>query len=120
MSTSIDGPYSIAQFTDALCRNFDIYLDSAYFYRTNLNKRVLATNSKEDAVAAYKATVQEFHSNVYFEIQEDYMRVKRHEDLIERWEKAGSNQRRREALERLIVNFDMNNYAGPLPTVFNR
>lgn len=108
-----DNWYTLSEFTIALRRNFVVYMDAGEPYARVLAERLLSVDSKEDAVVAYRATIEEFYAEIYFEINEDYMRMKRHDDLLERWRKTTSIPKRRDALERLIVHFDIHNYSGP-------
>lgn len=103
--------YSLDDLNSALIRNFEIYLDEGKPYELRLCGELFRTDSKEHAMKVYQSTLAEFKDKVYCAINEDYWRMNRHNDLLKRWEEAENDHRTRNALERLIINFDLDNYS---------
>lgn len=103
--------YSLDDFNSALIRNLVVYLEEGEPYDLRLRRDLFCTDSKEDAMNIYQSTLGKFKDKVYCEISEDYWRMNRYNDLLKRWEEATGNPRKRNALERLIITFDVNNYS---------
>ena len=103
--------YSLDDFNSALVRNFEIYLDEGKPYDMQLRRELFCTDSKEHAMKVYQNTLDKFKDKVYCAITEDFWRINRHNDLLKRWEEAENDPRVRNALERLIINFDLDNYS---------
>lgn len=105
--------FTAGELITALQHNFEVYSEEGIPYARTLYERLLKTRTKDEAVARYLETVREFYDKIYFEINEDYARMNRHQDLLLRWQAAANFPERRKALERLISNFDLNNYSPP-------
>lgn len=110
--------YLHSELTQALIRNLDVYLEQGEIYREGIRAHLANTQTKEEAIVLYHSLVKDFKDAVYCEIVEDYSRMTRYEDILQRWEKSASKPRRREALERLIITFDLNNYTAPVSMGF--
>lgn len=110
--------YLFPEFTSALLRNLVVYLEPGEEHEDHIQEMLSLTCDRETAMSVYRSIVDGFKSSVYCEINEDYNRMARHEDLLNRWEAARDAPRRREALERLIITFDANNYAPPISKGF--
>lgn len=105
--------YLFTDFTKALLRNLAVYLEPGEDCADQLEAQLSLTRDKETAMSVYRSTVRGFKDSVYFETDEDSYRLLRHEDLLDRWQARRNTPARKEALERLIVTFDTNNYAPP-------
>lgn len=110
--------YLLSEFIGALVKNLIVYLEAGEDHEDFIRERLSLACDREAAMFAYRSIVDDFKRSVYCEINEDYNRLARHEDLLNRWEAARDAPRKREALERLIVTFDPNNYAPPISKRF--
>lgn len=110
--------YLLSDFKSALLRNLTVYLEQGEDHEDQIREMLSLACSREAAMTMYRSIVDGFKSWVYCEIKEDYYRMERYEDLLKRWEAAGVSSRQREALERLIVTFDVDNYAPPISKGF--
>lgn len=110
--------YLFSEFTSALIRNLDVYLEQGVSYREHIRAQLSLTKDRETAMNVYRSIVGIFKDSVYCEIHEDYNRLNRWEDILRRWEESKDNPSRRDALERLLITFDLNNYSPPIPKGF--
>lgn len=110
--------YLLAEFIAALVKNLVVYLEPGEDHEGFIREQLSLTRDRESAMFTYRAIVDDFKGSVYCEINEDYNRLARHEDLLDRWDAARDAPRKREALERLIITFDLNNYAPPIAKRF--
>ena len=105
--------YLFSEFTSALLKNLSVYLEPGEDHMDQIRAQLSLVSDWETAVSLYRSIVKGFKDSVYCEINEEYDRIKRYEDLLNRWEAAQTSSRHRESLERLIVRFDLDNYAPP-------
>lgn len=110
--------YLLSEFIGALVKNLVVYLEPGEEHEGFIREQLSLTCDRESAMFTYRSIVDDFKSSVYCEINEDYNRLTRHEDLLDRWDAARDAPRKREALERLIITFDPNNYAPPIAKRF--
>lgn len=110
--------YLLSEFIGALVKNLAVYLEAGEEHESFIREQLSLTRDKGTAMSIYRSIVNDFKGSVYCEINEDYNRLERHEDLLKRWEAARDAPRKREALERLIITFDLNNYAPPIAKRF--
>lgn len=105
--------YLFSEFTSALLKNLTVYLEPGENHMDQTRAQLSLTFDRETAVSVYRSIVDGFKDSVYCEINEEYDRMKRYEDLLNRWEASQTSSHHRESLERLIVRFDLDNYAPP-------